>query len=103
MSYVVSVGQYPAATIAAGSAKGVGEELQKLGATVLAQCVSHRSASDSGNAAPPPSHTARRERSNRRVRACVVLHSHPQACMLVTDKGLTGAGLTDQVKGYITS
>ena len=49
------------------------------------------------------SHTARRERSNRRLRACVVLHSHPQACMLVTDKGLTGAGLTDQVKGYITS
>lgn len=102
MSYVVSVGQYPAATIAAGSAKGVGEELKKLGATVRAQCVSHRSASDSGNAAPP-SLTPQDERSNRRLRACVVLHSHPQACMLVTDKGLTGAGLTDQVKGYITS
>lgn len=36
MSYVVSVGQYPAATIAAGSAKGIGAELKAMGATVSA-------------------------------------------------------------------
>ena len=34
MSYVVSVGQYPAAEIAAGSAKGIGAALKGLGATV---------------------------------------------------------------------
>ena len=41
MSFVVDVKQYPAAMIAAGSAKTVGEELKKLGAAVSQTIFAH--------------------------------------------------------------
>ena len=57
MSFQAIVKPYPAATIAAGAAKGIGKSLAKLGAS---------------------------------------------AAFLVTDQGVTGAGITAQLEGYIT-
>ena len=57
MSFQAIVKPYPAATIAAGAAKGIGQSLAKLGAS---------------------------------------------AAFLVTDQGVTGAGITAQLEGYIT-
>ena len=57
MSFQAIVKPYPAATIAAGAAKAIGQSLAKLGAS---------------------------------------------AAFLVTDQGVTGAGITAQLEGYIT-